>query len=517
MQIIYGKDARQKLKAGVDKVADAVCVTLGPAGKCVVMGKSIPTPQGVQHYTPEVSKDGVSVARHIILDDHLENIGAMLIKDAAEKTMSSAGDGTSTTCLLTRALVEKAISKIDEGVNPVELKRDLDKECAYIVDQLKNMAIPVAGDIEKIRQIATVSANNDSSIGDLIAEAFQKIGMDGMIDIEEAKGVKTEIKVTDGFKFNRGWLSPYFITNQTKNECELTNPYILLYDKKLSQLKPLENILGQILQEQRSLLIVCDDADGEALAGLAMNAVQGRLRSCIVRCPEFTETKREAMEDLAVVTGATYMSDEKGVELKNITLIQLGNAAKVVVGKEETIIISGDKNKEALTDLLNNLKMNLVSAEGEEKEKIEKRIAKLQGGIAVLSVGAPTEAEMNERKDRCDDAVRATKAAIAEGYVPGAGTAFLRIENINNPILKEVLKAPLRQICINAGANEEQVLKQVMGLKNSMGYNAKIDKIEDLIESGIIDPVKVLRCSLENAVSAAGMIITSEALTHRLI
>lgn len=517
MQILYGKEARQKLKDGIDKVADAVCVTLGPAGRCVVMGKSIPTQHGVQHYMPDVSKDGVSVARQIILDDHLENIGAMLIKDACEKTMLAAGDGTTSTCLLTRAIVEKALVQVENNENPMAIKRELEKECAYIVDQLKSMAIPVGGDIEKIRQVATVSANNDPSIGDLIAQAFEKIGMDGMIDIEEAKGVKTEIKVTDGFKFNRGYLSPYFITNQAKNECELIEPYILLYDKKLTVLKPLQKILEHIISENKPLLIICDDADGQALAGFTMNAANGTLRSCIVKCPEFTETKREAMEDLAVVTGARYINEEKGVSLENADAAYLGRASKVIISKEETVIISGTKDQKALTDLLNDLKMNLVKAEGEEKDKIEKRIARLQGGIAVLSVGAPTETEMKERKDRCDDAIRATKSAIAEGYVPGAGTAFLRVKDVKNQILKEVLKEPLRQICANAGVDGEQILNQVINLKDSMGYNAKTDKIEDLIGSGIIDPVKVLRCSLENAVSAAGMIITSQCLTHRTI
>lgn len=517
MQILYGKDARQKLKQGIDKVADVVCVTLGPKGKNIVLGKSMPTAQGIHHYTPDVSKDGVTCVRQIILDDHLENIGAMLIKDACEKTMAQAGDGTTTTCLLTRAIVQLAMNKIDEGGNSMEIKRELDMECAYIVEQLKQMAIPVGGDIEKIRQVATVSANNDPSIGDLIAQAFEKIGMDGMIDIEEAKGVTTEIKITDGFKFNRGYLSPYFITNQAKNECELIEPYILLYDKKLTLLKPLEAILTSVIQDQKPLLIICDDAEGQALGGFTMNAAQGTLRSCIVQCPVFTETKREAMEDLAVVTGATYINEERGVSLENADKTFLGKAAKVIISKDETIIISGNKNPEAQLELLNNLKINLVRAEGEEKEKIEKRIARLQGGIAVLSVGAPTETEMKERKDRCDDAIRATKAAIAEGFVPGAGTAFLRVQDIKNPILKEVLKEPLKQICANAGVDGEQILKQVQGLNGSMGYNAKTDKIEDLIESGIIDPVKVLRCSLENAVSAAGMIITSEALTHRII
>lgn len=517
MQILYGTEARNKLRIGINKIADVICVTLGPAGRNIISGKSIPTQQGIQHYMPDVSKDGVGISRQIILDDHLENIGAMLLKDACEKTMSQAGDGTTTTCLLTRSIIEKAIPAIENGTNPMEIKRELDIECAYIVEQLKQMAIPVGSDIEKIRQVATVSANNDPSIGDLIAEAFKKIGMDGMIDIEEAKGVKTEIKLTDGFKFDRGYVSPYFITDQAKNECELIEPYILLYDKKLTLLKPLENILTSVIQDQRPLLIICDDADGQALASFTMNAAQGKLRSCIVKCPEFTETKREAMEDLAIVTGAIYINEEKGVSLENADKSFLGKAAKVIISKDETIIVAGNKDQTALTACLDNLKMNLVKAEGIEKDKIEKRIARLQGGIAVLSVGAPTETEMKERKDRCDDAIRATKAAISEGFVAGAGTAFLRVQDIKNPILKEVLKEPLKQICTNAGVDGEQILKQVLGLNGSMGYNAKTDKIEDLIESGIIDPLKVVRCSLENAVSVAGMILTSEGLTHRII
>lgn len=535
MQILFGKEARQKIKDGLDKVAKAVVTTLGPMGRNVVISRSIAGQQGIQHYQPMITKDGVTVARDIFLDDHLENTGALIIREAAEKTMLMAGDGTTTTCLLTAAIVEKGLELVEAGANPMELKRGIDQAVVFVVEELKKMAIPVGHDIEKIRQVATVSANNDSSIGVLIAQAFEKIGVDGVINIEESKGFKTEIKVTDGFRFDRGWISPYFITNQAKHECELINPYILLYDKRITTIKQIENAIGITTTDKRPLFIVCEDADGEALAGLAMNVAQKRtvngmvFSACIVRCPEFGDTKRESMEDLAVITGATYISDEKGKGLEKVQIRELGGAAKVIVGKDETVIISGEGKKEQLTDLLNTLKTDLVRAEGAEKEKLERRIAKLQGSIAVLYVGAPTEMEMKERKDRCDDAVRATKAAIEEGFVPGGGTAFLRIglfkdgsdltdREKGERLINLILSEPLRQICKNAGVDDAKAITTVrFASEPNFGYNAKKNAYEDLVESGIIDPVKVLRCSLENAASAATMIITSECLTHRIV
>lgn len=555
-QILTGKDARDKIYTGVKKVSDAVVSTLGPMGRNAIISRCFPSEHGLQYYMPFVTKDGVTVARNITLTDQLENTGANLIKQASEKTMQDAGDGTTTTCLLMKSILEKGLELIDAGINPQELKKGIDAAVTNVVSQLKSMAVPVGDDIEKIRQVATVSANNDSVIGDLIASAFEKIGVNGDIDIEEAKGVETEIKVTDGFKFFRGWLSPYFITNQSKAECELINPYILLYDKKITLLKDIVNLLESVRNQDRSILIVCEDSDGEALAALAMNANDKRLKCCIVRSPEFGDLKREAMEDLAVITGALYVSDEKGKSLKSVTLNELGGAEKVIITKDETVIISGNGNKEELEDLLNNLKMNMVGKEGKEKEQIERRIAKLTGSVAVLYVGAATEVEMKEKKDRVDDAIRATKAAIAEGYIAGGGTAFLSIAssfqrkglaiNIDElkvvsadeaikifnqtgniistavtPINKDeyigtlmfqVLCEPLIQICSNAGVDALPILKIVLLSEKNYGYNAKIGECEDLIKSGIIDPVKVLRCSLENAASAATMILTFETL-----
>lgn len=510
--ILTGKEARQKIYDGVKKVSDAVVSTLGPRGRNAIISRCFPSEHGMQYYMPFVTKDGVTVARNITLTDQLENTGANLIKQAAEKTMSDAGDGTTTTCLLMKSILEKGIELVDAGANPQELKRGIDEAVIYVVGELKNMATPIDNDIEKIRQVATVSANNDSAIGDLIAEAFSKIGMTGDIDIEEAKGVTTEIKVADGFKFNRGWLSPYFITNPSKQEAELINPYILLYDKKITLLAQVETILHLTMAENRPLLIICDDADGEALAALAMNTSAKKIQCCIVRSPEFGDLKREGMEDLAVVTGAFYISDEKGKDIKKSTLKDLGKAAKVIVGKDETVIISGEGDKEELEYLLNNLKMNLVGKEGKEKEQIERRIAKLTGSVAVLYVGAATEVEMKEKKDRVDDAIRATKAAIAEGYVIGAGSSLLKIKS-GNDVIDSVLSKPMKQICENAGVDYEKkkFLVECHTSKNA-GYNAKTDRAEDLDTSGIIDPVKVLRCSLENAASAATMILTSETL-----
>jgi len=505
-EILYGSEARQKIADGIDKVANAVITTLGPKGRCVIISRSLPSPEGMKYYQPIVTKDGVTVARNIMLTDYLENVGCMMIREASEKTMQQAGDGTTTTCLFVQAIVKEGLKLLEEGANPQELKRGIDEAVAYVVSELKKNAIPVGDDIEKIKQIATVSANNDSSIGELIAEAFRVIGKDGIIDIEESKTGKTEIKTSTGFKFEKGWKSPYFITNHARSECELLEPYILLYDKKLTTMPPLGNILEKIISAGKSLLIICDDADGEALAALAMNASQGRIKCCIVQSPGFGESKREAMEDIAVLTGAYFISDEKGISLGSATFKELGKASKVIVGKEETTIIGAESNEKKLKDLLDNLKMDLVEQSEEEREKTEKRIAKLTGSVAVLHVGAATETEMKEKKDRCDDAVRATKAAISEGYVAGGGESFLKIKS-GNKIIDSALRKPLEQICKNAG-----VESMVDKVQDGLGYNAKSGVMENLIEAGIIDPVKVLRCSLENAASTATMILTSETL-----
>lgn len=526
-RILYGKEARQKIFDGVKKVSDAVVVTLGPMGRCVIVSRCFPSPQGMQYYMPQISKDGVYVARSITLDDQIENTGANLIKQAAEKTMLDCGDGTTTTCLLMKSILEKGIELVDAGANPQELKKGIDAAVVYVVNELKKMAVPINGDIEKIRQVATVSANNDSVIGGLIADAFSKIGMDGIIDIEESKNEETKIVISEGIKIKRGWESQYFITDKVKMECVLNDPYILLYDKKISKMEQFEQVLLPLINDGKNLLIICGESDGEALAALAMNANSGQFRSCIIKCPEYGEKQREAMEDLAAITGATYISDEKGRALKSVTEKDFGHAKKVIIGKNETSIISPKGNKKELTSLLNNLKMDLTKAGTEEKETIEKRIAKLSGSVAVLHVGAATEVEMKEKKDRCDDAVRATKAAIAEGYVPGAGSAFLNARSKfastfttdrldGEYLIGHVMVEPLKQIVRNAGKDADKICNNVGNAQfrkeANVGYNAKTDTIEDLVEAGIIDPVKVLRCSLENAASAAGMILTSETL-----
>ncbi len=528
-RILTSKEARAGIYAGVKKVSDAVVSTLGPMGRNAIISRCFPSQTGMQYYMPFVTKDGVTVSRNITLDDQIENTGANLIKQAAEKTMLDAGDGTTTTCLLMKVILEKGIELVDAGANPQELKKGIDAAVKYVVEELKKMAVPIDGDIEKIRAVATVSANNDSVIGDLIAEAFSKIGSDGVIDIEESKSEKTEIIISDGIKIKRGWESQYFITDKAKMECVLIDPYILLYDKKISTMAQFENVLMPLIEGGKSLLIVCSESDGEALAALAMNANNGTFRSCIIKCPEFGDKQREAMEDLAAITGATYISDEKGRALKSITDKDFGHAKKIIIGKNETSIITPKGNKKQLTELLNNLKMDLTKAGTEEKEQIEKRIAKLSGSVAVLSVGAATEVEMREKKDRCDDAVRATKAAISEGFTGGGGLSFFNISlfqglldkmNENESYIKgfilviDTLKEPMKQICNNAGIDPQIKIDLMLDNRHNfnVGYNAKTNTVEDLIEAGIIDPVKVLRCSLENAASAAGMILTSETL-----
>jgi chaperonin GroEL len=522
--ILTGKEANEKIYEGVKKVSDAVVSTLGPMGRCAIISRCFPSQNGMQYYMPFSTKDGVTVARNITLDDQIENTGANFVKQASEKTMLDAGDGTTTTVLLAKVILEKGLELVNAGANPHELKKGIDAAVSHVVAELKKMAVPIDGDIEKIRQVATVSANNDNAIGDLIAEAFSKIGSDGVIDIEESKSEKTEIVISEGIKIKRGWESQYFITNKAKNECELTDPYILLYDKKISTIAQFGEALAPLISDGKQLLIVCPEADGEALAALAMNASNGSFKSCIIKCPEFGDKQREVMEDLAAITGATYISDEKGRALKTVTVNDLGKAKKVVVSKNETSIISPSGNKKEIKNLLDNLKMDLTKASIEEQEQINNRIARLTGSVAVLYVGAATEVEMKEKKDRCDDAVRATKAAISEGYIAGSGMGFINatlVLDLNSPLyegmklIAGIKDAPLKQICSNAGVDYNVIRDKIQDRRTeniSIGYNAKTDTVENLIEAGIIDPVKVLRCSLENAASVAAMILTSNTL-----
>ena len=524
-QILTGADARKKIYDGIKKVSDAVVSTLGPMGRNCIISRCFPSEQGFQYYMPFVTKDGVTVARNITLTDQLENTGANLIKQAAEKTMADAGDGTTTTCLLMKSILENGLTLVDAGQNPQELKKGIDKSVSYVVDELKKMAIPVGDDIEKIRQVASVSANNDIEIGNLIAEAFQKMGNDGIINIEKAKGGVTEIKVLDGVSISSGYESPYFVNNQSNRECELKEPYVLLYGKKISTLAQIEGLLQKVFNLQKmadgrfvsngnSLIIICESIEGEALAALAMNVQT--LNVCAICIPNNSD-KTEFMEDLATITGGEYIVDEKGTSLKGVGVNNLGKVAKSISSKKETILVLGDAENEKLNKLVEQLKEDLLKLEGVEKEEVEKRIAKIKGGIATLYVGGATDVEIGEKKDRVDDAVRATKAAIAEGIVPGGGTAFLRCvvptvfgHEAKKGVINEAIKESLRQICKNAGVDD--MTDEVLLKKGSFGYNAKTNMVEDLMLSGIIDPVKVLRCALENAASAATMILTSETL-----
>ncbi len=469
-----------------------------------------------------VSKDGYTVTKYFELSDAIENRGAMMIKEAATKTVEQAGDSTTATCVLAESLITEGMKLIDEGANSQQLKKGMDKALEYVLDELKKISTPVKGNIERIRQIASVSANNDSAIGDLIAEAFSKIGDEGVIDIEASKGLETEIKIADGYKFERGWVSPMFVNNREKQICEFLDPLILLYDQRIIHHTQVEKALKLVLESGKPLLIICEDAADEGLAFLAMNVAQARIKCCVVKSP-FGTTSKEDMEDIALLTGGTYMSDLKGASIKDVKMPDFGSAAKVIVSKNETVIIGGSGEKEDITNSLNELKMNLTQAKDEEeKYPIERRIAKLSGGVAVIHVGAATETELNEKLDRVDDAVRATKAAISEGFVAGGGTAFLRItppttiygrdENIMKgaDLIFNALSTPLKQICENAGVDSGVILLKVFSETGNVGYNALTGEITDMVEAGIIDSTKALRCALTNAVSVAGMVLTSE-------
>lgn len=549
---LYGKEARTKILDGVRKISSAVKVTLGPMGRNVLISQSMVIDYGVHSLPIHVTKDGYTTTKGFDLDDPFEKAGVLLVKEAAQKTVDEAGDGTSTTVVLLEAIVEEAIKRIDEGANPMELKKSIDREVEYVVVGLKSMAVQVGEDNEKLFNIATISANNDPEIGRLISDAFNKIGKEGVIDIEMGKTSKTEIKIADGYRFERSYISPWFMTNREKQTCEFENPLILLYEKMVTHHTQIERALTISIQQGRPILIICEDSKEEGLGYLISNTIQGRVKCCVVKSPSYGEMRREDMEDLAILTGGSYISDSKGLGISEIEFQNFGQASKVLITKEETIIIGGRSDKDALQNLLNELRMNLVQAKNEEeKAPIEKRIAKLQGGIAVIQVGAATETELKEKMDRFDDAVRATKAAISEGYVPGGGTAFLRLinrgirididtiseetpipmedvlriydqtgmefyktntEDILTGIIFSALKAPLIQICKNAGVGPDKILMGVSSQIGPIGYNAKTDTIEDLVKAGVIDPVKVLRCALQNAASAASMIITTECL-----
>lgn len=524
-KILFGAEARKSALVGVNAIADAVSVTLGANGRCVLIGESYVHEYNVYDMPTRVTKDGISVARQVKLDDPIENRGVLLMREASQKTMEQAGDGTTTSIVLARAFVVEGMKLLDAGKNPMQIKKGIEEGVEQIVEYLKKTAIPVGDNIERIRQIATVSSNNDTEIGNLIAEAFEKIGKDGSIECDEATGAKTTVKVSDGFKIDRGFVIPVFINNKTRNKCDLIEPYILLYDKNISTMKQLQKIVEQVAAEGKPLLVICEDIDTQALSFLAVNAQQDKFSSCVVKSPSFGDLKRQMMEDIATVTGATIVSDLKGVDIERAKLTHLGKATKVVVTKDETVIIGGNKNVEEFEELINELKMDIVDETDETlKEAIEKRVARLTGGVAVISVGGVTEIEMKERKDRIDDAIKATKAAVSEGIIVGGGTAFLKSNLIYEvgsnlhlvfDLLNAVKEAPLKQLCYNSGIDFELIRKEILEtgrLITDIGYNAKTLKVEDLMVAGIIDPVKVLRCAILNAASVATSLLTTECI-----
>lgn len=517
-QIKFDTDARLKLKAGVDALADAVKVTLGPSGRNVVISK--------QYSVPHVTKDGVTVAKEIELKDPVENVGAQMVKEVASKTADIAGDGTTTATVLAQAMVAAGMKFVAAGSNPTDIKRGIDKAVSSVVSNLKEISQEVGTDTNKVEQIATISANNDSSIGAIIAEAMKVVGNDGVITVEQAKGTLTELKTVEGMQFDRGYLSPYFITNQEKMLVEMENPYILLVDKKIGSMKELLPVLEPVVGTGRGLVVIAEDLDGDALATLVVNRVRGALKVAAVKAPGFGEKRKEMLRDLAIVTGGQVVSDEFGVTLDKMTLEMLGTAEKVEIGKETTTVINGHGDKEDIRERINHIKGQIDTTSSDyEKEKLQERLAKLAGGIAVLYIGAPTETELKEKKDRVDDALAATKAAVEEGIVPGGGVALIRcIESIKDlkginedeligiGIVKRAMEEPLRQIMKNAGLDDAEILAQVKSSKPNYGYNARSNEYVDMIEAGIIDPTKVTRIAIENAASIAAMILTTECV-----
>jgi chaperonin GroEL len=517
-QISFNSDARAKLKAGVDALADAVKTTLGPKGRNVVISK----PYGAPH----VTKDGVSVAKEVILKDPIENTGAQMVKEVASKTADIAGDGTTTATVLAQSLVNAGLKSVAAGANPIDLKRGIDKAVSCVVDELKSMSKEVGSDNDKIKQIATISANNDDMIGSLIAEAMKVVGNDGVITVEEAKGTETEVKTVEGMQFERGYLSPYFVTNQEKMTAEMEQPCILLVDKKISSMKELLPVLEPVVQTGRGLVIIAEDLDGDALATLVVNRIRGALKIAAVKAPGFGDKRKEMLEDLAALTGGTVISEEKGLTLADATLDHLGSAEKIEITKDKTTIINGDGETEDVRERVRQIRIAIENATSDyEKEKLQERLAKLAGGVAVLYIGAPTETEMKEKKDRVDDALAATRAAVEEGIVPGGGVALIRcissldqVKPANNDeqmgvdIVRNALASPLYQIVENAGDNGNVVVHFVEEGKGSYGYNARTNEYGDMIEMGIIDPTKVTRAAIENAASIASMILMTECV-----
>jgi chaperonin GroEL len=517
-QVKYNVEARDALKRGVDILANAVKVTLGPKGRHVIIDKKFGS--------PSITKDGVTVAKEIELKDPIENMGAQMVKEVASKTADIAGDGTTTATVLAQAIVTAGIKNVAAGANPMDLKRGIDKAVAAVVADLKAQKQDVGDDFGKIKQVASISANNDEVIGEMIADAMKKVGTSGVITVEEAKGTETEVKTVEGMQFDRGYLSPYFVTNSDKMEVELDNPYILIYDKKISSMKELLPILEKQVQTGKPLLIIAEDLDGEALATLVVNKIRGSLKVAAVKAPGFGDRRKAMLEDIAVLTGGTVISEERGYKLESADLSMLGQAEKISIDKDNTTIVNGDGDADLIKGRIGEIRAQIETTTSDyDKEKLQERLAKLSGGVAVLYIGAASEVEMKEKKDRVDDALHATRAAVEEGIVAGGGVAFIRAvgalanlkganedENTGIQIIRRAIEEPLRQICQNAGVEGSIVVQKVKEGTGDFGYNARTDVYENLIGAGVIDPTKVSRVALENAASIASMLLTTECV-----
>jgi chaperonin GroEL len=517
-EIKFDIEARDMLKCGVDKLSNAVKVTLGPKGRNVVIEKKFGAPQ--------ITKDGVTVAKEIDLADAYENLGAQMVKEVASKTGDDAGDGTTTATVLAQSIVNVGLKNVAAGANPMDLKRGIDKAVAKVVESIANQAQTIGDDYAKIESVAKVSANNDDTIGKLIAEAMQKVHKEGVITIEESKGTDTYVDVVEGMQFDRGYISPYFVTDTEKMAAELENPFILIHDKKISTMKDLLPVLEATAQTGRPLMIIAEDVDGEALATLVVNRLRGSLKVCAVKAPGFGDRRKEMLEDIAILTGGSVITEEKGMKLEQTTIDMLGQAEKITVDKENTTIVNGSGDEKNISARVNQIKKQIETTTSDyDKEKLQERLAKLAGGVAVIYVGAASEVEMKEKKDRVDDALSATRAAVEEGIVPGGGVAYLRaVSDLNDikgdnddeqtgiEIIKRAIEEPLRQIVENAGKEGAVVVQKIKEGKGDYGYNARVDEYQNLFETGVIDPAKVARIALENAASIAGMFLTTEAV-----
>jgi chaperonin GroEL len=516
--INFNTDARESLKKGVDALADAVKVTLGPKGRNVVIDRKFGA--------PHITKDGVTVAKEIELEDPIENMGAQMVKEVASKTADIAGDGTTTATVLAQAIVKVGLQNVTAGANPMDLKRGIDKAVTKVIENIKTQSETVGSDFSKIEQIASISANNDDVIGKLIAQAMETVTTEGVITVEEAKGTETDVKTVEGMQFDRGYLSPYFVTNTEKMIVDMENPYILIYDKKISNMKDILPVLEPVAQSGRPFLIIAEDVDGEALATLVVNRLRGSLKIAAVKAPGFGDRRKEMLEDIAILTGGTVISEERGFTLEGATLDMLGSAEKITIDKENTTVVNGAGNVEAIEARVGQIKSQIEQSTSDyDKEKLQERLAKLAGGVAVLYIGAATEVEMKEKKDRVDDALHATRAAVEEGIIPGGGTAFIRAvealegfeganadETTGVNIVRKAIESPLRQITENAGIEGSIVVQKIKEGTADFGFNAKTEEFENLLAAGIIDPTKVTRVALENAASIASMLLTTECV-----